>query len=100
MPLVLIDHSDPGLIATPSFKAKSYRREVSTVSGKLIQTKIPPLGLVKSAEEPKYLSRALQIVSDLSLSLALSNFMCELKLDLQNSAKAICSKDPLPASVL
>ena len=88
------------MIATPSFKAKSYKREVSTESGKLIQTKIPPLGFVKSAEEPKYLSRALHIESDLSLSLALSDFMCELKLALQNSAKAICSKDPLPASVL
>src|SRR5690349_1508964 len=63
-----VDHSGPGLIATPAFVALCESFIASTPSGSLIHRKMPPLEASNSAEVPNDSLSAAVKVSSFTLS--------------------------------
>ena len=98
--LLSVDHSGPGLMATPAASAGWNSFSVSTWSGSLTQRKMPPFGSSNSAAVPN---------CSLSASISVSSFLRRPRVSSgtwaskcagQNSPSTICSSAPEPASVL
>src|ERR1700737_571951 len=94
-----VDHSGPGLIATPAASAAWYSFNVSTLSGSFTQRKMPPLGSSNSADVPNCSPSASISVSSLARRPRVSFGTWDVKCGLQYSASTICSSAPDPASV-